>query len=45
MCLSQPYQETKARLLYLLKDRTASLYLYGMVGSGKTSLLRLIARR
>jgi general secretion pathway protein A len=28
MYLSQPYQETKAKLLYFLKDRTASLYLY-----------------
>ena len=44
MYLSQPYQETKAKLLYFLKDRTASLYLYGPVGSGKTSLLRLIAQ-
>jgi len=26
MYLSQPYQETKAKLLYFLKDRTASLY-------------------
>jgi Cdc6-like AAA superfamily ATPase len=40
----QPYQETKAKPLYFLKDRTASLYLYGPVGSGKTSLLRLIAQ-
>ena len=44
MYLSQPYQETKAKLLYFLKDRTAYLYLYGPVGSGKTSLLRLIAQ-
>ncbi|MGI6379305.1 MAG: ExeA family protein [Anaerolineae bacterium] len=44
MYLSQPYQETKAKLLYFLKDRTASLFLYGPVGSGKTSLLRLIAQ-
>lgn len=42
MYLSEPYQETKAKLRYFLKDRTASLYLYGPVGSGKTSLLRLI---
>ena len=44
MYLSQPYLETKAKLLYFLKDRSASLYLYGPVGSGKTSLLRLIAQ-
>ena len=44
MYLSQPHQETKAKLLYFLKDRTASLYLYGPVGSGKTSPLRLIAQ-
>jgi type II secretory pathway predicted ATPase ExeA len=43
MVLSQPYQETKVKLLYFLKDRIASLYLYGPVRSGKTSLLRLIA--
>jgi len=45
MVLSQPHQETKAKLLYFLKGRTASLYLYGPVRSGKTSLLRLIALR
>jgi hypothetical protein len=44
MYLSQLYQETKAKLIYFLKDRTASLYLYGPVGSGKTSLLCLIAQ-
>jgi general secretion pathway protein A len=44
MYLSEPYLETKAKLLYFLKDRSASLYLYGPVGSGKTSLLRLIAQ-
>ena len=43
MYLGEPYLETKAKLLYFLKDRSASLYLYGPVGSGKTSLLRLIA--
>lgn len=36
MYLSEPYLETKAKLLYFLKDRTASLYVYGPVGSGKT---------
>ena len=44
MYLGAPYLETKAKLLYFLKDRSASLYLYGPVGSGKTSLLRLIAQ-
>ena len=44
MYLSEPYLETKAKLLYFLKDCSASLYLYGPVGSGKTSLLRLIAQ-
>lgn len=44
MYLGQPYLETKAKLLYFLKDRSVSLYLYGPVGSGKTSLLRLIAQ-
>jgi len=44
MYLSENYLETKAKLLYFLKDRTASLCLYGPVGSGKTSLLRLIAQ-
>ena len=44
MYLSAPYLETKAKLLYFLKDRSVSLYLYGAVGSGKTSLLRLIAQ-
>ena len=38
----RPYQETKAKPIYFPKDRTASLY--GPVGSGKTSLLRLIAQ-
>ena len=42
--LSEPYLETKAKLLYFLKDKSASLYLYGPIGSGKTSLLRLIAQ-
>jgi general secretion pathway protein A len=42
--LSEPYLETKAKLLYFLKDRSASLYLYGPVGAGKTSLLRLVAQ-
>ncbi len=41
--LSEQYIETKSKLLYFLKDRTASLYLFGPIGSGKTSLLRLIA--
>ena len=44
MYLGDPYLETKAKLLYFLKDRSASLYLYGPIGSGKTSLLRLIAQ-
>lgn len=44
MYLSEPYLETKAKLFYFLKDRTASLYLYGPVGLRKTSLLRLIAQ-
>jgi len=44
MYLSEAYLETKAKLLYFLKDRSVSLYLYGPVGSGKTSLLRLIAQ-
>jgi general secretion pathway protein A len=44
MYLSHAYQENKAKLLYFLKNRTTSLYLYGPVGSGKTSLLRLIAQ-
>jgi general secretion pathway protein A len=42
--LSESYLETKAKLLYFLKDKSASLYLYGPIGSGKTSLLRLIAQ-
>jgi general secretion pathway protein A len=42
MYLSEPYLETKSKLLYFLRDRSASLYLYGPIGSGKTSLLRLI---
>ena len=44
MYLSKAYLETKAKLVYFLKDKSASLYLYGPVGSGKTSLLRLIAQ-
>lgn len=44
MYLSKAYLETKAKLVYFLKDKTASLYLYGPVGAGKTSLLRLIAQ-
>ena len=44
MFLSQPYLEPKAKLLYFLKDKSASLYLYGPIGSGKTSLMRLIAQ-
>lgn len=42
--LSDQYLETKSKLLYFLQDRSASLYLYGEVGYGKTSLLRLIAQ-
>lgn len=42
--LSEQYLETKSKLLYFLKDRSASLYLYGEVGYGKTSLLRLISQ-
>lgn len=42
MYLSRSYVETKSKLLYFLKDRSASLYLYGPIGSGKTSLLRLL---
>lgn len=42
MYLSRSYLETKSKLLYFLKDRSASLYLYGPIGSGKTSLLRLL---
>ena len=44
MYLSEPYLETKSKLLYFLHDRSASLYLYGPIGSGKTSLLRLITQ-
>ena len=44
MYLGQQYLETKAKLLYFLKDRSASLYLYGPIGSGKTSLLRLVTQ-
>jgi len=43
MYLADSYLETKSKLLYFLKDRSASIYLYGPIGSGKTSLLRLIA--
>jgi general secretion pathway protein A len=42
--LTDQYLETKSKLLYFLHDRSASLYLYGEVGYGKTSLLRLIAQ-
>ena len=42
--LSEPYLETKSKLLYFLKEKTASLYLYGGIGTGKTSLLRFIAQ-
>ena len=41
--LSDQYLETKSKLIYFLQDRSASLYLYGGVGNGKTTLLRLIA--
>ena len=44
MYLSEPYLETKAKIQYFLKDRSASLYLFGGIGTGKTSLLRLIAQ-
>jgi general secretion pathway protein A len=44
MYLGDAYLETKAKLLYFLDDRSASLYLYGPIGSGKTSLLRLIVQ-
>ena len=44
MYLGEAYLETKAKLLYFLHDRSASLYLYGPIGSGKTSLLRLIVQ-
>ena len=44
MYLSEQYLETKAKVLYSLKDRSASLYLHGPIGCGKTSLLRLMAQ-
>ena len=44
MYLGDVYLETKAKLLYFLQDRSASLYLCGPIGSGKTSLLRLIVQ-
>lgn len=40
MYLSEQYLETKVKVLYYLKDRSASLYLYGPIGCGKTSGLR-----
>ena len=44
MYLSEQYLETKAKLLYFLEDRPASLYLHGPIGCGKTSLLRLMVQ-
>ena len=44
MYLSEQYLETKAKVLYSLKDRSASRYLHGPIGCGKTSLLRLMAQ-
>ena len=44
MYFSQPYQETKEKLVYFLKDRTASLYLYGPVGSCHISPLQVRTR-
>ena len=44
MYLGDSYLETKAKLLYFLGDRSASLYLYGPIGSGKTSLVRLLVQ-
>lgn len=41
--MSEAYLETKSKLLYFLKDKSASLYLFGPIGTGKSSLLRLIA--
>lgn len=41
--LSDPYNTTRQKLIYHLQDRTASLYLVGDVGIGKTSLLRLVS--
>ena len=40
MYLSEQYLETKAKVLYFLQDRSASLYPYGPIGRGKTPGLR-----
>ena len=42
--LADQYKDARAKCLYFLSQRCASLYLYGPIGSGKTSLLRMIAQ-
>lgn len=42
--LAQQYQDARSKCLYFLDQRSASIYLYGPIGSGKTSLLRMMAQ-
>ncbi len=42
--LADQYKDARGKCLYFLSQRSASLYLYGPIGSGKTSLLRMIAQ-
>ena len=42
--LADQYKDARAKCLYFLTQRSASIYLYGPIGSGKTSLLRMMAQ-
>ena len=42
--LADQYKDARAKCLYFLNQRSASIYLYGPIGSGKTSLLRMMAQ-
>src|SRR6266480_3476995 len=38
--LNEQVKEASAKVSYMTKHRTAPLYMYGAIGSGKTSILR-----
>ena len=42
--LADQCKDARAKCLYFLNQRSASIYLYGPIGSGKTYLLRMMAQ-
>ncbi len=42
--LADQYRDARAKCFYFLNQRSASIYLSGPIGSGKTSLLRMMAQ-